>query len=228
MINIRIPIICSILALFHSGSAFAQTDAANKHPYPLPTEKALNTTTVGQAKPPSRDASPTSVQPVARLTPRQVADDTIAMRVCAGCGGEPTTTGALPTSTPSRPAEKRDLRLDELRTATEPQKQSDLDTVALASAHREQAKSVDDKTSGLWQSWVVSVCEGCGDQKPAKALKLEDWPKRNAPLATGSVDPKAPAAKAGHADAKGVEVRRQSSLEADLSPQNVDQIRRMP
>lgn len=166
MINIRIPIICSIIALFHSVSAFAQTDAVDKAPYP--------------------------------------------------------------PSTPSRPAEKRDLRLDELHTATEPQKQSDLDTVALASAHREQAKSVDEKTSGLWQSWVVSVCQGCGDQKPAKALKLEDWPKRNVPLTTGSVDPKAPATKVDHAEAKRVEVRHQGSLEADLSPENVDSIRRMP
>ena len=229
MTSIRIPILCFVLAFAPAVSAFAQTGTGNSGAEPLSAEKAPNTTAVGQTKPPSRDASLTSVQPIERLTPRQVVDDAITTKVCAGCGREPTTTGALPTApTPADPAAKRDMQLDELQTATEPKRQSDLDTVALASAHREQAKSADEKTNGLWQSWVVSICQGCGDQKPAKALKLEDWPKRNVPLTTGSVDPKAPAVKVDHAEAKRVQFRHEGSLEADLSPENVDSIRRMP
>ena len=130
-------------------------------------------------------------------------------------------------STTSAP-EKRDIQLDELRTATEPRQQSDLDTFALASAHRERARSMEEKTDGLWQSWVVSVCKGCGDQKPARALKLEDWPTRDAALTTGSVDRKPSLEKMHSAEAKRTEVHRHGSLEADLSPENVDSIRRMP
>ncbi|MCJ2067988.1 hypothetical protein MKK75_04050 [Methylobacterium sp. J-030] len=229
MTNIRIPILCSILALALSVSAFAQTDGGNGGSDPLAVEKVPNTTAVGQTKPPSRDASPTSVKPIERLTPRQAADDAISQQVCRGCTPEPSETGSLTVPVPVvAPPERRDVRLEELQSAPQPKQQSDLDTVALASAHREQAKSVDEKTNGLWQSWVVSVCDGCGDQKPARALKLEDWPNRNVPMTTGSVNPKAPATKVDHAEAKRVEARHHHSLEADLSPENVDAIRRMP
>lgn len=234
MTTLRTLVAASILSSLPLGAAFAQGGQTAAGGDPLSAEKAPNTAVVGQTKPPSRDASPTSAKPIDRLTPHQAADDAITTRVCTGCGGEPTTTGSLPVaptpvaSTPVGPPERRDVQLDELRTAAEPQKQSDLDTVALASAHREQAKSVEEKTNGLWQSWLVSVCDGCGDQKPAKALKLEDWPNRNVPMTTGSVDQKAPSTKAHHSEAKRAEVHHHGSLEADLSPENVDLIRRMP
>ncbi|WP_246692893.1 hypothetical protein [Methylobacterium sp. WL64] len=54
--------------------------------------------------------------------------------------------------------EKRDIQLEELRTALAPRQQLELDTFALASAHREQVKSAAEKTDVVWQSWVVSVC----------------------------------------------------------------------
>ena len=234
MTSIRFSSICLYFGVALWGQALAQPASVNSGSGALTAEKVPNTTTVGQTKPPSRDASPTSVKRIERVTPRQAADDAIATRVCIGCGGEPATTGSIPVApTPVAPSpvvqpEKRDVQLDELRTATEPKKQSDLDTVALASAHREQAKSADERTNGLWQSWVVSVCAGCGDQKPAKALKLEDWPLRNIPLTTGSVDRKVHSEKARQAEAKRVEIRSHGSLEADLSPENVDLIRRMP
>lgn len=234
MTAFRAVIATSILCCFLPSSVFAQTDQTGAGGSPLSTEKAPNTTAVGQTKPPSRDASPTSIKPIERVTPRQAADDAITARVCVGCGGESNITGSLPDApasnapTPTNSPERRDMRLDELRIATEPKKQSDLDTVALASAHREQAKSVEEKTNGLWQSWLVSVCDGCGDQKPAKALKVEDWPNRSVPMTTGSVDQKAPSAKAHHSEANRAEVHRHASLEADLSPENVDAIRRMP
>lgn len=226
--KIRISSIGLLLGIAFVEPALAQPYATGAGAGPLSAEKVPNTTAVRQTKPPSRDASPTSVKPIERVTPHQAADDAITTRVCIGCGSEPSTTGSLPApSTPVSSPERRDVQLDELRTAAEPQKQSDLDTVALASAHREQAKSVEEKTNGLWQSWLVSVCDGCGDQKPAKALKLEDWPNRNVPMTTGSVDQKAPSTKAHHSEAKRAEVHHHGSLEADLSPENVDLIRRM-
>jgi hypothetical protein len=234
MTTFRTLITASILSSLPLGAVFAQADRTGTGGGPLSTEKAPNTTVVGQTKPPSRNASPTSVKPIERVTPRQASDDAISTRVCVGCGGEPTTTGALPVApTPVAPTpvvlpEKRDVQLDELHTPSEPKKQADLDTVALASAHRERAESQQERTNGLWQSWLVSVCDGCGDQKPAKALKLEDWPKRDFSMTTGSVDQKVPAAKVNRAEAKRVDVRHHGSLEADLSPENVDSIRRMP
>jgi hypothetical protein len=234
MTSFRTVIATSILCYFSPSSVFAQTDRTGIGGGPLSTEKVPNTTAVGQTKPPSRDASPTSIKPIERVTPRQAADDAISTRVCVGCGSEPHSTGSLPVEpvpnapTPTSSPERRDMQLDELRTATEPKKQSDLDTVALASAHREQAKSAEEKTNGLWQSWLVSVCDGCGDQKPAKALRVQDWPNRDVPMTTGSVDQKAPSVKAHHSEAKRAEVRHHGSLEADLSPENVDAIRRMP
>jgi hypothetical protein len=229
MTAFRTLIAASILGSLSNGAVFAQPDRTGTGGGPLSAEKAPNTTAVGQTKPPRRDASPTSVKPIEHLTPRQAADDAISQRICTGCAPEPSVTGSLTVPVPvvARP-EKRDVELEQLQSAPQPKQQSELDTVALASAHREQAKTVEEKTNGLWQSWLVSVCDGCGDQKPAKALKLEDWPKRDVPITTGSVDQKAPSTKAHHSEAKGVEVRHHGNLEADLSPENVDSIRRMP
>lgn len=226
---LRAPAIGLVLCTLSVGVVSAQPDTTGTGGGPLSTERAPNTTAVGQTKPPGRDASPTSVEPIARLTPRQAADDAISTKVCTGCGAGPSTTGSLPlaASTAGAP-EKRDIQLDELRTATEPRQQSDLDTFALASAHRGRARSMEEKTDGLWQSWVVSVCKGCGDQKPARALKLEDWPTRDVPMTTGSVDHKPAPEKAHSAEAKRAEVHHHGSLEVDLSPENLDSIRRMP
>jgi hypothetical protein len=52
--------------------------------------------------------------------------------------------------------------LDRLRSAPKPEGQKDLDTLALASAQREKADSMTERTNGLWQSWVVAICQGCG------------------------------------------------------------------
>lgn len=49
-----------------------------------------------------------------------------------------------------------------------PRQADDLDTVKLASAQRERARSVDERTTGLWQSWLVSICEGCSNLPPAE------------------------------------------------------------
>ena len=233
MTAFRTLIAASLLSSLPMGAVFAQADRTGTGAGPLSTEKAPNTTAVGQTKPPSRDASPTSVKPIERLTPRQAADNAITTRVCVGCGGDPTTTGSLPAApmpvAPSSitPPEKRDVQLDELRAAGEPKKQSDLDTVALASANRERAESAQEKTNGLWQSWLVSVCDGCGDQKPARAVRGEDWPLRSVPLTTGSID-KAGPEKKQHAEAKRTDTRPRGALEANLSPENVGSIRRMP
>ena len=229
MTTFRTLIAASILSSLPLGVVFAQADRTGTGGNPLSAEKAPNTTVVGQTRPPSRDASPTSIKPIERVTPRQVADDAITTKVCSGCGGAPTTTGSLPrTSTSVMSPERDNVRLGELRTATEPKKQSDLDTVALASAHRERAESVQEKTNGLWQSWVVSICDGCGDQKPVKSWRYEEWPRREVSLTTRSVDHKPPPEKARHTEAKRAEVRHHGSLEADLSPEKVDAIRRMP
>lgn len=228
MTNTRAPIYGLVLYSLSIGFASAQPGTASPGVDPLAAEKVPNSTVVGQTKPPSRDASPTSVKPIERLTPHQAAADAISRKVCVGCAPDPTTTGTVSIGASAvRAAVKPDVQLDELRTASETKTQPDLDTVALASAHREQAKSADERTTGLWQSWVVSVCAGCGDQKPAKVLKLEDWPNRSTPLTTGSVDHKPPVATAHPVAAKQAEVQRHGSLEADLSPDNLNTIRRM-
>ena len=120
--------------------------------------------------------------------------------------------------------------LNELHAAPRPEQQGDLDTFKLASAHREQAKSVDEKTNGLFQSWVVSICQGCGvDVKPpAKELKAKDFPPRDVPMTTGAIDPGRKAEASTQAAAP--EVRKQSPITtaADLTPGNIDAIRQKP
>ncbi len=224
MTAIRTLVATTLLSALPFGAVFAQTDQASTDGAALSAEKAPNTTAVGQTKPPSRDASPTSVTPIERPTPEQVSNDAIAAKVCVGCRTEPAPADPLSLRVrPSIEPERRDAGLP----APAPKQQSDLDTVALASAHRERAQSVEEKTTGLWQSWLVSVCNGCGDQKPAKALKTQDWPNRDGPAATGSVTQKPPVVAARH-EAKPAAARPRGSLEADLSPDTIDSIRRMP
>ena len=84
------------------------------------------------------------------------------------------------------------------------------------------------KTNGLWQSWVVSICEGCDDQKPYGTRRLEDWPARRGRYTTGPADSKAAGSSVHHVESRRAEVRRHGSLEANLSTENIDAIRRMP
>jgi len=204
------------------GTATAQDRLPDAGADVLTTDRAPNTTAVGRTKPPSRDASPTSVRDIDRPTARQVADDAISSSVCVGCKPDPSATGSLPTEAASH---KPDVRLDELRALAPPAQQSDLNTGELASAHRERAKSMEQKTDGLWQSWLVSVCDGCGDQKPARAQRYEDWPDRTTPLPTNVPG----AGRAGReSGTMTVAARPSGRLEADLSPANVDTIRRPP
>ncbi|MCJ2093936.1 MULTISPECIES: hypothetical protein [unclassified Methylobacterium] len=224
MTTLRAPVAGFVLYTLSAGLACAQPDVTGTGGGPLSTETAPNTTAVGQTKPPSRDASPTATKPIERRTPRQAADAAISTRICIGCRPDPGTTGSLPGATSSAaPATvKSDVTLDELRTLATPRQQSDLDTLPLASAHREQARSAQEKTDGLWQSWLVSVCDGCGDQKPARALRLEDWPNREA-AATAPADRRSPPTRVRAAD-----IPPHRSLAADLSPENITGIRRMP
>ncbi|MDF2598177.1 MAG: hypothetical protein K0Q54_1000 [Methylobacterium brachiatum] len=210
-----------ILYMLSAGLAAAQPSVTGTGGDPLSAETAPNTTALGQTKPPSRAASPASTRPIERRTPRQAADDAISTRICIGCRPDPGSTGSLPEAGPA-PA-KRDVQLDELRTLAEPRQQSDLDTLPLASAHRERARSAQERTDGLWQSWLVSVCDGCGDQKPARALRLEDWPNRQAAAAPGTADRTALSARVRAAD-----IAPHRSLAVDLSPENITHIRRMP
>ena len=53
-----------------------------------------------------------------------------------------------------------DLRA--LNAAPKPTPQNDLSPETIASAHRERASNEDERTSGLFQSWLVSICQGCG------------------------------------------------------------------
>ena len=122
-----------------------------------------------------------------------------------------------------------DARLNELQAAPEPAQQKDLDTFKLASAHRERAESQREKTNGLWQSWLVSICEGCGPER-------QPYFKRDRSQVTGKVAPNtvavqkpaADAPKAAAAAAKPQKPKAAASLLANLSDHDVDQIRRMP
>ena len=66
---------------------------------------------------------------------------------------------------PSFAQDDNNARLEELEASTKTPEQTDLDTFKLASAHREKAGSMREKTNGLWQSWLVSICEGCGPER---------------------------------------------------------------
>ena len=127
---------------------------------------------------------------------------------------------------PPGPFYNHDAKLNELRAAPEPKKQSDLDTVRLATAPRERAASVEEKTNGLWQSWLTSVCEGCGDTPSYRKTVDDDFANRKSVASRGSVTV---AARQGPRRAlrdkpEGYGRR----LYATLSPEAVGQIRRMP
>jgi len=66
---------------------------------------------------------------------------------------------------PSALAQTRDPKLLDggVPRAPATKQQADLDTMALASAQRERARSMEERTSGLWQSWLGSICQSCGE-----------------------------------------------------------------
>lgn len=117
--------------------------------------------------------------------------------------------------------------LNELQAAPEPAQQKDLDTVKLASAHRERAESQREKTNGLWQSWLVSICEGCGTERQPyfKRDRSQVTEKTAAPLDYAQKHT-ADATKA--VAAKPQKPKVAASLVADLSDSAIEQIRRMP
>ncbi|KQP38371.1 hypothetical protein ASF49_05050 [Methylobacterium sp. Leaf104] len=126
---------------------------------------------------------------------------------------------------------KIDAELGELRAAPVPSQAKDLDTLQLASAQRERAASIEEKTNGLWQSWTVSICEGCGatpsyrktiDDDFANRKRLADLKSKTAPSKT------APAKSARQAPEPPTAQAPGRSLYADLSTENISQIRRMP
>ena len=218
----------AILSSISVSSALAQPDQAAPVGDAPASVKAPDTPVIGTINPANREPRSNAVEPTERATARRVTGDATATRICLGCRAEPGPNDPLSLRIrPTDPPENRAAQPDSPPPAA-PRQQSDLDTVALASAHRERADSVQEKTTGLWQSWLVSVCDGCGDQKPARALKLEDWPDRASPVSTGSVGHTTAPEKKLHAEAKRVAFHPRGTLEANLSPENVGSIRRMP
>ena len=135
---------------------------------------------------------------------------------------------ALAQPIDKKPADKagNDVALSELRAAPIPKQVSNLDTLQLASAHRDRAASVDEKTNGLWQSWTTSICEGCGNTPPYHDTVRNDFANRKGPAGLK--------AKAGLGEQqqtvrqKALPEPSQRSLDTDLSNESIDQIRRMP
>ncbi|MCJ2107989.1 hypothetical protein MKK70_21935 [Methylobacterium sp. E-041] len=110
--------------------------------------------------------------------------------------------------------------------------QADLDTFQLASAHRERAESMREKTNGLWQSWLVSVCEGCGPERTPyfkRRSQLSEKAPANAATAATTAQQPAPKAAAPKAVASRTATRRSvASIYEDLSDSRIDEIRRTP
>ena len=127
---------------------------------------------------------------------------------------------ALPDKT------SNDVQLNELRTAPTPKQVDDLDTMQLASAHRERAVSMDEKTNGLWQSWTTSVCRGCGNTPPYQDTVRNDFTNRKG---LAGLNAEAGPGKQQRSALQKVQPEpSKRNLYTDLSNENIDQIRRMP
>jgi hypothetical protein len=63
--------------------------------------------------------------------------------------------------------------LNKLRALPAPRQQMDLDTTRIVSIERTMAASAEERRSGLWQSWRVAVCRGCGigDQRTVAEIE---------------------------------------------------------
>ena len=114
--------------------------------------------------------------------------------------------------------------LDALAAAPVPEQRTDLDTYKLASAHRERAESVQERTNGLWQSWVVSICEGCGPQ--VSSYKNRDLEMKRAVVSRDIMPATRPAV--GAATAQRMKRTTVAGNYADLSPEGINRIRRTP
>jgi hypothetical protein len=85
MIKVRASAFATAFGFMASAVALAQVDRTGTGTGPLDAAKAPNTTAVGQTKPPSRDASPTSqVSPEERSAEDKKLDD-IEKVICASC-----------------------------------------------------------------------------------------------------------------------------------------------
>jgi hypothetical protein len=128
---------------------------------------------------------------------------------------------------PSFAQEADNARLKELEASAKPMQQTDLDTFELASAHRERAESMREKTNGLWQSWLVSICEGCG---PERQPYFKRRPTQISEKATSKPDV-AQNKPSDMPKTRATQTHRRSSvitIASDLSDSNIDQIRRAP
>ena len=138
---------------------------------------------------------------------------------------------AVRTLNPTLQLETEARQKPEVRPEPTVKSQTDLDTLQLASAHREQAESMREKTNGLWQSWLVSICEGCGPERTP-------YFKRRTQLSHKSLEKVSPALTAQQAAPKAVESkavaspvasrRNIASIYEDLSDSCIDEIRRAP
>ena len=112
-------------------------------------------------------------------------------------------------------------QLEALHAVPPPKQQADLDTERLAAARRERAASVQERTDGLWQSWRVSICQGCGvDQPPSGERVTAAKPRDVAAVEQAAVRPVENPRPRGQG--------RTASLYDDLSTENIDRIRRGP
>ena len=128
---------------------------------------------------------------------------------------------------PSFAQDDNNARLEELEASTKPSQQTDLDTFKLASAHREKAESMREKTNGLWQSRLVSICEGCGAER-------QPYFKRRSSQVSEKAAPK-PAIVRGKSNdtpkIAAIQPQKRSrviTVASDLSDSSIDQIRRAP
>ena len=117
---------------------------------------------------------------------------------------------------------RSDADLDALHGVPAPRQQTDLDTVRLAAAQRENTASMQERTDGLWQSWRVSICKGCGVDESPPGERVKAYFKAR-DVASGD---RAPVHQAENPRPRGQ--GRTASLYDDLSTENLDRIRRGP
>lgn len=127
--------------------------------------------------PSAQDAGPmqraNAVHPTgaaARLRPLAYPDRLNLLKNVELCGGQEFIMSrpvsiALALAFVSFPAFAQSLStavLDEIHALPKPKQQTDLDTTRIVSIRREMAPSAEERRGGLWQSWIVAVCNGCG------------------------------------------------------------------
>jgi len=128
---------------------------------------------------------------------------------------------------PSLAQEADGARLKELEASTKTPQQTDLDTFKIASAHRERADSMREKTNGLWQSWLVSICEGCGPERQPYFKRSSAQVSEKAAPKSVVVDNK-PTSVPKTAASQPQKRLSVITVASDLSDSSIDQIRRAP